>query len=190
LIGKGKVPAEKGRMGRTKMMKSRLAHIGWGLALITALAMPLSGCATIGSSAFGSSKLEVAELPAGEALTPETSLLKARSHFRNDDFGYSAAYYKKAVELAPENAEAYIGLGASYDRLGRFDLSDRVYAALLKLSGPTLQYYNNLGYSYMLRGDLKKALTSFRKAATIDPDNVVVANNMQLLADAAASAET
>ncbi len=155
--------------------------------MIAALAMPLAGCSTTGSSAFGSSKLEVAELSAGAALTPETSLLEARSHFRNDDFGYSAAYYKKAAELAPENIEAYVGLGASYDRLGRFDLSDRVYAALLKLSGPTLQYYNNVGYSHMLRGDLKQALTSFRQAAAIDPDNVVVANNMQLLADAANS---
>ena len=49
-----------------------------------------------------------------------------------------------------------MGLGASYDRLGRFDLSDRVYATLYPISGRTAQYYNNLGYSYMLRGNLRR----------------------------------
>jgi len=164
--------------------------MGLGLALIAALGLPLSGCSSsgFGSSAFGSNNAKIAELRADEALTADTALLKARSHFRSNDFGYSAAYYKKAVELSPNNVEAYFGLGASYDRLGRFDLSDRVYAALLKVSGPTLQYHNNVGYSYMLRGDLKEALSNFRKARQIDPANIIVANNMQLLEDATASA--
>jgi Flp pilus assembly protein TadD len=170
------------------MKTTRLTHIGMSLVLVAALGLPLSGCSSAGMSAFGNSKVEIAELPAGAALTPETSLVQARSHFRNNDFGHSAAYYKRAAELAPGNAEAYFGLGASYDRLGRFDLSDRTYAALLKLNGPSVQYYNNVGYSHMLRGDLKSALSSFRKAERLDPDNIVVANNLQLLADAAASA--
>ena len=55
-------------------------------------------------------------------------------------------------------------------------------------TAPSVQYYNNVGYSHMLRGDLKSALSSFRKAERLDPDNIVVANNLQLLADAAASA--
>jgi Flp pilus assembly protein TadD len=175
-------------MGQTIMKTSRLGHFGLGLVLIAALALPLSGCSSAGMSSFGSAKVEVAELPAGAALSPETSLVKARSHFRNNDFGHSAAYYKRAAELAPNTSEAYFGLGASYDRLGRFDLSDRTYAALFKLDGPSVQYYNNVGYSYMLRGDLKNALTNFRKAEQLDPDNLVVANNIQLLADAAATA--
>jgi Flp pilus assembly protein TadD len=70
--------------------------------------------------------------------------------------------------------------------LRRFELSDRVYASLFKIIGGTAQYYNNVGYSYMLRGNLTAALTNFRKAQTLDPDNVVVANNIQILANAAA----
>ena len=166
------------------MKQFRFARVRWGLALVAALALPLAGCSA-GSSAFGSAKVEVAELPAGTVIDKDTALIQARSHFRNNDFGYSAAYYKKATEMAPGSAEALFGLAASYDRLGRFDLSDRVYIALLKVSGPTVQYYNNVGYSYMLRGELSKALTSFRKAEQIDPNNIVVANNLQLLADAA-----
>ena len=155
------------------------------------LAGLLSGCATgklgAGASAWGSNKLAVAEITGLGGYTSERAIAEARKHFRNENYGHSAALYKRAVELAPNNTEAYVGLGASYDRLRRFDLSDRVYAAMHKLSGDTAQYYNNVGYSYMLRGNLREALQSFRRARAIDPDNVVVANNLQLLANVAAS---
>ena len=147
----------------------------------------LSACSSIGYSSFGQNKLEVAELSNIGDYTAERALSEGRAHFRNSDFGYSAALYKRAVELNPGNQEGYVGLSASYDRLGRFDLADRVYASLYKLSGGTAQYYNNLGYSYMLRGKLSEALANFRKAQAIDPENIVVANNIQILKDAAAS---
>ena len=37
-----------------------------------------------------------------------------------------------------------------------------------QLAGGSAQYYNNLGYSYMLRGNLTVALTNFRKAKALD----------------------
>lgn len=167
-------------------MMSRYARVfRCGFVAMTLAVAPLTGCTTAGLSSFGSNKLEVAELSPRETYTADGALSKARAHFRNNDFGYSAAYYKKAVELSPDNSEAYIGLSASYDRLGRFDLSDRVYAALYKVSGGTLQYYNNVGYSHMLRGNLKGALTNFKHAAKIAPQNVIIANNILLLSDAA-----
>lgn len=171
-------------------MYSRFGLLRRALAAAV-IALPLAGCATgnfVGASAFGSNQLKVAELPSNKTYTADGARLEARSHFRNDDFGYSAAFYKRLVELSPNDPEGYVGLAASYDRLGRFDLSDRVYAALYKITGDTAQYFNNVGYSYMLRGDLKAALTNFRRAARLDPGSVVIANNLQILASAAASA--
>lgn len=159
-----------------------------GLFAVTAIALPLAGCSTANIGSFGPNKLEVASLAANQTNTVDGALVEARNHFRSNNFGYSAAYYKKAVELSPKTAEGYVGLGASYDHLGRFDLSDRVYAALFKLSGGSAQYYNNLGYSHMLRGNLKGALANFSKAYKLDPDSTVVANNLQLLSDAANAA--
>jgi Flp pilus assembly protein TadD len=155
--------------------------------LVVLAAMPLTGCtggALFGASAFGNSSAKIADLSGQQPPTAEAALLEARSHFRNNDFGHSAAFYQRAVELAPQDPEGYVGLGASYDRLGRFDLSDRVYASLYKLSGDTPQYFNNVGYSYMLRGNLTAALTNFRKALNLDPGNVLIANNIQLLTSA------
>jgi Flp pilus assembly protein TadD len=156
-------------------------------AVAIAAAVALSACST-GSSSFGNNKLSIADVADIGSYTSDRALSEARAHFRNDDFGHSATFYKRVVELSPKNPEGYIGLGASYDRLRRFDLSDRVYASLFELSGGTAQYYNNVGYSFMLRGDLRQALSNFKKAEQLDPGNVVVANNLQILARAAAEA--
>jgi Flp pilus assembly protein TadD len=159
-------------------------------AVAIAAAFALSGCSAggIGASAWGSNKLTVADVANIGDYTSDRALSEARSHFRNRDFGHSAAFYKRVVELSPKNAEGYVGLGASYDRLRRFDLSDRVYASLYELSGGTVQYYNNVGYSYMLRGKFSEAMTYFKKAEKLDPGNVVVTNNLLLLEHAAANA--
>jgi len=159
-----------------------------GLIAVGITMLPLAGCSPAfinGSSAFGSSRLDVPEIPDSGNYTTDRALSEARNHFANNDFGYSAALYKRVVELSPKDPGGYIGLGASYDRLRRFDLSDRVYKALYRISGPNVQYYNNLGYSHMLRGDLKTALKNFRKAQKLDPGNVTVFNNLQILANAA-----
>jgi tetratricopeptide (TPR) repeat protein len=173
--------------GARRMHRQFIRVLSRGVFVMTVAALPLAGCSTSflgGASTFGNNQMQVAELSNPGSYTAEGALAEARNHFRNNDFGYSAALYKRAVELTPKNPEGYIGLGASYDRLGRFDLSDRVYDTLFQLSGGTAQYYNNLGYSYMLRGNLASALTNFRKAAKLDPSNVVVANNIQMMAKA------
>lgn len=167
------------------MRRHSIVSVGYGLFAMAMAVLPLAGCSTMnfGGSSFGASQ-QVADLPDVGGYTADKALTDARSHFRNNDFGYSAALYKRVVELTPNNPEGYVGLGASYDRLGRFDLSDRVYASWYALAGGTAQYYNNLGYSYLLRGNLSAALTNFRKAKKLDPENVVVANNLQILANA------
>jgi Flp pilus assembly protein TadD len=149
----------------------------------------LAACSSLGgASSFGSARLEVAELSNIGSYSAQSALAEARAHFRNNDFGHSAALYKRVVELRPGDAEGYVGLGASYDRLRRFDLADRVYASLFKLTGGTAQYYNNLGYSYLLRGNLSGAAKNFEQARRLAPDNMVIANNLQLLADATSRA--
>jgi Flp pilus assembly protein TadD len=152
------------------------------------IALPLVGCSSTGMStfgAFGDSALQANELPNVASYDAAHALIDARAHFLINDFGYSAALYKRYVELTQNDPEGYVGLAASYDRLRRFDLADRAYASLYRLTGGTVQYYNNLGYSHMLRGDMAAALTNLRKANQLDPKNVTVANNLRMLANSA-----
>jgi Tfp pilus assembly protein PilF len=101
--------------------------------------------------------------------------------FYDGNFGLAQRYFQDAVEKSPQDVTAWIGLAASYDRLGRFDLADRAYGAAAKLEGETPQLLNNEGYSYMLRGDLKAAAARFHQALKLDPKNQTTLNNIKLL---------
>jgi tetratricopeptide (TPR) repeat protein len=49
--------------------------------------------------------------------------------------------------------------------------------------GSTVRLLNNEGYSYMLRGDLKRARAKFQSALRLDPNNQTTLNNIKLLDD-------
>ena len=42
-----------------------------------------------------------------------------KSQFRDANYGLAEKHFRKAVELRASNAEAWMGLAASYDQLGR-----------------------------------------------------------------------
>jgi len=90
-------------------------------------------------------------------------------------------YFQDSVEKAPKDVTAWVGLAASYDRLGRFDLADRAYGSAIRLAGETAEILNNVGYSYMLRGKLEAARKKFVRAQALDPTNPRIANNLALL---------
>ena len=85
-------------------------------------------------------------------------------------------YFRAAVEHNPRDAKAWIGLAASYDHLRRFELADRAYSEAIQLSGETAQIMNNIGYSLLLRGDLKAAQAKFAKANRLQPNETTLAN--------------
>ena len=169
------------------MKYRRVKSVRRGLLAIAIVALPLMGCSATSTDsfgAFGEGSLAASDLPNVGSYTADRALTEARAHFRIGDFGYSAALYKRYVTLTPNDPEGYVGLAASYDQLRRFDLSDRVYASLYRITGGTTQYYNNLGYSHLLRGDTATALTNLRKANQLDPHNATIANNLKMLANA------
>lgn len=113
---------------------------------------------------------------------PDDELLAAaKNYFHQGNYGNAQKAYQKAVEVFPNDPEAWLGLAASYDRLKRFDQSDIAYRKLAGMIGGRPEYYNNVGYSYMLRGDLVRARQNFLKAYELDPSNERTANNIELL---------
>ena len=112
---------------------------------------------------------------------PEASLAEAQLQFEEGNYGSAATEFQKAVERTPNDAEAWLGLAASYDQIRRFDLADKAYERLMKLTGTNATLLNNMGYSYMLRGDLKKSKTTLAAAQRTAPDNPYVSNNIALL---------
>ena len=112
---------------------------------------------------------------------PNDELSLGKKYFRHNDYGLAEKHFRRAVEKHPRDAEAWLGLAASYDRLRRFDLADRAYSQAVGILGPTVEILNNQGYSYMLRGDYKRAHATLMAARRKDPANKYVENNLRLL---------
>src|SRR6266700_2528905 len=151
------------------------------------LALGLAGCEPVGEGlpsigiAAEATTLTVEE-PADVKYYPSDEPLRlGTEHFNRGHYGIAERYFRDAVEKAPRDVTAWVGLAASYDRLGRFDLADRAYRAAIRFTGETVQILNNEGYSYMLRGDLVRARRKFLKAYEREPNNPTVLNNLQLL---------
>ena len=114
---------------------------------------------------------------------PNDDLSLGKKQYRAKNYGVAEKHFRRAVESHPRDAEAWMGLAASYDRLRRFELADRAYNQAIGIMGPTAEILNNQGYSYMLRGDYKHAREKLDAALHKDPGNKYVQNNMQLLED-------
>jgi Flp pilus assembly protein TadD len=112
---------------------------------------------------------------------PKDDLSLGKQHFRQENFGLAEHYFRRAAEGHPRDAEAWLGLAASYDRLRRFELADRAYKQALAITGPSPEVLNNQGYSYILRGDYARARTKLAEARALDPQSPYILNNFRLL---------
>ncbi len=149
---------------------------------------------TPGADAFASAPAnDDAQPPLGEGgllgSDPNDDLSLGKKQYHAGNFGDAEKYFRHAAELHPRDAEAWLGLAASYDRLRRFDLADRAYAQAIGIVGPTAEILNNQGYSYMLRGDYARARAKLDQARRLDPNNRFVQNNLALLAASAQTAK-
>lgn len=112
---------------------------------------------------------------------PEDDLNIGKKQYRAGNFGLAEKHFRRAVEMHPRDAEAWVGLAASYDRLKRFDLADRAYDQATAIIGATPEILNNRGYSYLLRGDYGRARVTLLAARAQDPQNPYIQNNIDLL---------
>jgi Flp pilus assembly protein TadD len=120
----------------------------------------------------------IASVPGSD---PSADLALGKKQYRAGNFALAERTFRRAVELHPDDAEAWVDLAAAYDRLRRFDLADRAYESATAIVGPTVEILNNRGFSYMLRGDYGHARKTLLAAAAKDPKDPYVKNNLELL---------
>ncbi len=132
-------------------------------------------------SAFGSTFEELGTVATTEFYSSDEAVTAGVKNFQQENYGNSGKLFYHAVKLAPNDGNAWLGLAASSDRIGRFDLSDLAYGRARKLIGSTKDYHNNRGYSYLLRGDLRSARASLLRAYELDPGDITIKNNLELL---------
>ncbi|MGN6771297.1 MAG: tetratricopeptide repeat protein [Rhizobiaceae bacterium] len=145
-------------------------------------------CAFLGAAFMASScTTNPVDALATTSITPPAKdvsaddLTQGKTQFRDGNYGLAEKHFRQAVELRPDNAEAWMGLAACYDELGRFDFADRAYGQLLKIAGRRPRIVNNMGYSQLLRGDKAKARKLLMEAEQGLPGDKLVAANIALL---------
>jgi Tfp pilus assembly protein PilF len=177
------------RVTRMQRLKSAaFVRVGVGtvgrLILVISLALLAVGCNQTGLTPTPVHNPDVGQTPGDvKYYASDQPVRLGIQRFYEGNFGLAQKYFQDAVEKSPNDVTAWIGLAASYDRLGRFDLADQAYASADKLEGETVRLLNNEGYSYMLRGDLKSARAKFQAALRLDPNNKTTLNNIKLLND-------
>jgi len=112
-------------------VKRRAARRAHPLLAAALLAISLAGCATDGTQGWETTATvqdpdDVKYYPSDEPYRLGVE------QFNRGHHGLAERYFRDAVESAPKDASAWIGLAASYDRIQRFDLADR--AQFLKSS--------------------------------------------------------
>lgn len=77
---------------------------------------------------------------------------------------------RRVIELSPDNARAYLLIGAAQDYLGNEEASLSATLKSIELS-PTRGAYRDLGLTYFDMGDFNKAADAFEKAVELGPDD-------------------
>lgn len=171
------------RCGHTQPDHSGIRPVSGGLIALVFTTCMLSACVT-GSvpdvDPVGSSYERVEVPPAGS-----DPVIPARQAFAAGNYAHAARYFEQALAEDPTRKEALLGVAASYDQIGRFDLSAPVYekASSMMPGDPTL--LNNMGYSHLLRGDLQSARSYFSRAAQMKPADPTIDGNRRLLVEVA-----
>jgi Tfp pilus assembly protein PilF len=113
-----------------------------------------------------SQKVEVRAMPLPESAhqADSESLSRGRMLFARGEFALAADAFRKAVRQDPASADAYNGLAASYDQLGRFDLSRRYYELALAQAPSDGRILRNLARSMATQGDQLAARKLFAEA--------------------------
>ena len=89
--------------------------------------------------------------------------------------------FAKAIELEPDFAPAYNGLGMSYAVLNDFERAEKNFRRVIELSPGIDQGYLNLGLLYELKGEPSKALPLLEKAFLLNPENPKTKEHLQTL---------
>jgi hypothetical protein len=76
-------------------------------------------------------------------------------------------YYKKVLELDPENSEAYFQQGVSYGELGKYEEAISSINKAVEIGQRKGLYFYGRGRVYLLSGDEAKASEDFKEAAAL-----------------------
>jgi len=96
-------------------------------------------------------------------------------------FDTAIKFYKKALEIKPDYAEAYYNMGIALRDNGDLNAAIDSYKKALEIKPDYVGAYFNTGNILKDIGDLEAAINSYKKALEIKPDYAEAYNNIGLI---------
>jgi TolB-like protein/tetratricopeptide (TPR) repeat protein/DNA-binding winged helix-turn-helix (wHTH) protein len=91
--------------------------------------------------------------------------------------GEALNQYRRAAELAPQNASVHSNVGAAYFLLGDFPNAAAAFRRSVGIA-PTSEGYSNAGTTYFYAGNADEAVRMFEQATALTPQDYVVWGNL------------
>lgn len=113
---------------------------------------------------------KAASLKPAEQQKPWLCYRIGRAYVNNRNFGLAEAWYKKAVELAPENLDFINALGALYVEKDDIEKAEKLIRLSLQKNPKQSEALTNLGFLYAKQQQFERAITNYDKAIALDPD--------------------
>lgn len=144
------------------------------------LALTLGGCATVGnlmsrlSGHKPAPQLQARAAPTGASEHPTTLPADrlygaAARSIQGRDYAEALDILQLARERSPQDARVLNALGVVYDKLGRFDLSERYYTLAARAEPDSPIVAANLRYSSMLQAAQRRPAPMLAQAAPPSP---------------------
>ncbi len=100
---------------------------------------------------------------------PDVFFNKGIAYKAKGDIDKAIAEYKRALELAPDYAEAHNNLGNLLKDQKKYDEAIVHFESSIRIFPDNPSTHNNLGTAYAMKGDVNKAAVYFAKAVRIQP---------------------
>jgi Flp pilus assembly protein TadD len=86
--------------------------------------------------------------------------------------------FQKALELAPRDADAVLGLAFAYEYMNRFDESEAAFKRAIALRPDYWDGYTALAIFYYHQNRLQEALAQYKRVIELTPDNAEGYSNL------------
>ena len=122
----------------------------------------------------------------------ETAPNRARAHANRaiayhqarGELDRAIADYNRAIELDPNDADAYNGRGVAFEAKGDMDKAIAYYNRALELDPQFVRAYNGRGNAYRAKGELSRAVADYNRAIELDPNYVYAYSNRAAVSEA------
>ena len=131
------------------------------------LVLACLACVSCGPAAFEPRVATTSEIVAGES----SQLLEgARQQFARGNVALALQGFRRIMRQESGNLDAYVGIAACYDRMGRFELSRRYYEEALALAPGNPVVRHNFAVSLRMQGREEDARRLESEVAAAPPD--------------------